>query len=332
MIRAAALIAVTCLTVTTAVQADPVKLRVGGVAPSGDLVEILFAKPGIAKHLDTSYSFEPIHFRGTPAMMTATASGDLDIAVFSYSSFGLAIENAKMDDLRILMDGFQDGVPGHYSDGYLVLKDSPIRAIEDLKGKVVATPGIGTARDVALRAMLRSHHLEEKKDYTIIEIAMTNMKAILLEKKADLIAASTLMAQDTELSSASRTLFTQTDAMGTTEEIVFGARQDFITKNRAAIIDFLEDALRARRFYFDPANHKEAVAIVAQFTKQPPEQLDPWLFTDHDYYRDPNGQPNMKALQANLDLLRQLGFLKTQIEAQRYAALDLVGEAAKRLK
>ena len=115
--------------VAPAAYADPVKLRVGGVAPSADLVELMFAKPGSAKHLGQSYDYVPTHMAGTPPVITAIASGELDIGVFSYSSFALAIENAKMTDLRVIYDEFQDGAPGYYTGEFKVLKDGPIHSI-----------------------------------------------------------------------------------------------------------------------------------------------------------------------------------------------------------
>ncbi|HWE74226.1 MAG TPA: ABC transporter substrate-binding protein, partial [Stellaceae bacterium] len=178
----------------------------------------------------------------------------------------------------------------------------------------------------------KKHDLEDKRDYTIVEAALPNLKAMLLSKKVDLAAAGTTAITDPELQAQTRNLFTQEEAVGRTEMIMLAARDGFLRKNRAAVVDFLEDALRARRFYFDPAHHKEAVAIVAQFTKQPADQLDAWLFTTHDYYRDPNGVPDVVALQNSVDLLKQLGFLKTQIDAKTYVDLGYVKEAAARLK
>ena len=314
------------------VGAEPVKLRVGGVAPSADLVELIFAKQGVARHLGQSYSYAPMHMAGTPPVITAIATGDLDIGVFSYSSFGLAIENAKMTDLRVIFDEFQDGAPGYYTGEFKVLKDGPIRAIEDMKGHVAASPGAGSALDIAIRAMMKKHGMEDKRDYTIVEAALPNLKSMLLSKKVDLAAAGTTAITDPDLQAQTRNLFTQVEAVGRTEMIMLAGRSGFLEKNRAAVTDFLEDALRARRFYFDPANHKEAVAIVSQFTKQPADQLDPWLFTRHDYYRDPNGVPDASALQGSVDLLKRLGFLKTEIEAKRYVDLSYVRAAAARLK
>jgi NitT/TauT family transport system substrate-binding protein len=325
--------ALSCLLLgIVAARADPVKIRVGGVAPSGDLVEILFAEPGVAKHLGQSYDYVPTHFAGTPPILTALAIGEIDIGVFSYSSFGFAVDNAKMNDLRIVMDGFQDGVPGYYTGEFMVRKDSPIRTIEDMKGKVAATPGPGTALDLAVRVMLRKHGLEDKRDYTIVTAAIPNLKAMLLGGKADLAAAGTTEIVDPDLEQQARTLFTQVEAVGRTEMLVLAARQPFLAANRSAVIDFLEDALRARRFYFDPKNHAAAVAIVAKFTKQPAAKLDPWLFTHKDYYRDPNGRPDLAALQRSIALLHQSTFLGAVFDVKPYAAIDLVAEAAKRLR
>jgi NitT/TauT family transport system substrate-binding protein len=130
-----------------------------------------------------------------------------------------------------------------------------------------------------------------------------------------------------------RTLFTQKEAMGPTQMIVWAARRPFIEKHRAALVDFLEDALRARRFYTDPANHREAVGLVARFVKQPAEQLDPWLFhKERDYCRDPEGLPDLAAFQKNIATQRELGFLKGDIDIAKYAELGPEKEAAARLQ
>lgn len=312
--------------------ATPPKIRIAWVVAGANLASILFAKSGIARHLGQTYEMQDVHFSSTPEMITALATGDLDIGTLAYSSFALAIENAKMADLRAIADEFQDGVPGYYSDEYMVLKDSPIKTVTDLKGKVLATNGAGSAVDMSLRAMLRRHGLDDRKDVTIIEIGLPNMKAVLSEKKADLICAVTPFSWDPQLRAMARTLFTQKDAVGRTQMILWAARKGYLDKNRAAMADFMEDALRARRFYLDPANHDEAVAIVAKATKLPPERFRDWIFTKKDYYRNPDGLPDLAALQANVELQHRLGFLKTAFAVEKYAELDLAKGAVQRLK
>jgi len=312
--------------------AEPVKIRVAWTVAVANWASLVLEKKDLAQHLGKSYTFEPVHYTGTPLMITAMATGDLEIGNLAYSTLAIAIENAGMDDLRVIGDDFQDGVGDNYSNEYFVLKDSPVKKVEDLKGQVIATNAAGSAVDIAMRAMLRKHGLEEKRDYTMVEAAFPTMGAMLSAKKAALIPGVIPFSLNPELRSTARVLFTQKEAIGSTQMIVFTARKSFIDKNRAALVDMMEDMIRIVRWYLDPANHKEAVAIAARVTKQPPERFDPWLFTAKDYYRDPNMKPNLTALQANIATQKQLGFIKSEIDVNKYADLSLIEEAAKRMK
>ena len=315
---------------------EPVKIRVAYVVPVANWPSILFEKPGLAKHLGKSYTFEAIHFQGTPPMITALANSEIEIGDFAFSSFALAVQNAGMNDLRVIADEFQDGVEGYYSNEFFVLKDGPIKTVKDLKGKVIATNAAGSAVDIVARAMLRKNGLDDRKDVSIVEAAFPNMKAMLTEKKADLIPGVVPFSFNPELRGASRVLFTQKDAVGATQMIVWAARAEFIKKNRAVMIDFLEDSIRAVQWFLDPKNHKEATEIAARVSKRPAASFDKWLYTKNgqngDYYHDPNLRPNLKALQANIDLQHKLGLLKAGLEVQKHADLSLVEAAAKRVK
>jgi len=328
----ALLLATLLLVAGHAVAAEPVAIRIGWVVTPPELQPVLFARPDVTKHLGKSYAMEPVHFKSTPVMITALAAGELDIAALTFASFGTAIVNAHMEDLRIIADEFQDGVEGYFTEPYLVRRDSGIDKVEDLKGKVIATNGIGAGVDMAMRAMLRRHGLEDKRDYSVVEVQFPNMKAVLLERKVDMIVVPAAFAHDPELDKAARLLFTQREAMGPTQFAVWTARTPFLEKNRAAVVDFLEDALRALNWYLEPANHAAAVDIVADFTHLPRARFDGWLLTHKDQYRDPQGLPNLTALQANLNTQRELGFLKASVEVGKYVDLSLVKEAVARLR
>jgi NitT/TauT family transport system substrate-binding protein len=312
--------------------AEPVKIRVAWTVAVANWASLVLEKKDLAQHLGKSYEFEPVHYAGTPLMITAMATGELEIGDLAYSTLALAIENAGMDDLRVIGDDFQDGVGDHYSNEYLVLKDSPINKVEDLKGQVIATNAAGSAVDIAMRAMLRKHGLEEKRDYTMVEAAFPTMGNMLTGKKAALIPGVIPFSLNPDLRNATRVLFTQKEAIGETQMIVFVARKGFIDKNRVAMVDMMEDMTRIVRWYLDPVNHKEAVAIAARVTKQPPERFDPWLFSAKDYYRDPNMKPNLAALQTNINTQKQLGFIRSDFDVKKHADLSLIDEAAQRLK
>ena len=99
---------------TSAQADDPVKIRLSWVAPVTNWASILLEKKDLARHLGKSYTLEPVRFAGTPPMVTALANGELEVANLAYSTLAIAIQNAGMDDLRIIADEFRDGVPGYY--------------------------------------------------------------------------------------------------------------------------------------------------------------------------------------------------------------------------
>jgi sulfonate transport system substrate-binding protein len=311
--------------------AEPYHLRLGWVVVPADLVPLMFLKPGLAPHAGKTYIPELTHFAGTSTEMTALATGGLDVAALAYSTFALSIENAGMTDLRVIADTFQDGVPGYHTNDFMVRDDSPIRTIPDLRGKVLATNETGSAVDIAMLAMLARHHIPQSA-VTIIEARFPDQKAMLEEKKVDLIPAVEPFGFDPELRSFARTLFTQRQAVGRTQMIMQVAREGFLKKHRAVMVDFLEDYLHVLRYLSDPAHHDEAVRLVTEATRQKPSLYRGWLFTRRDYYRDPNGLPDLKALQANVDLEKKLGFIKSALEVEKYADLSLVKAAARRLK
>jgi sulfonate transport system substrate-binding protein len=310
--------------------AEPVHIRIAWVAP-GNWASIWLEKKDLAKHLGQSYVMDPVHYVGTPPMVTALANNEIEISNLAYSTLGIAVENAGLNDLRVVADEFQDGVGDYYSEEYMVLKDGPIQKVEDLKGKVVATNAAGSAVDVAMKAMLHKHGLEPNRDYTVVEAPLPAMKAMLAEKKVDLIPSVLPFSYDPELRKIARDLFVQKEAIGVSDMIVWVARKPFIDAHRAALVDFFEDTLRIVDWYLDPKNHEAAMAIVGTLTKRPPQIFD-WLFTNRDVYHDPNMVPNLGALQNNVDLTRDLGFTKASFDVKAHSDLSLIEEAAKRLK
>jgi sulfonate transport system substrate-binding protein len=314
-----------------AAKAEPVKIRMSWVAPVANWASIISYKKDLAKHWGKSYVVESIRFRGTPPMITAIANNELEVSNLAYSTLAIAIDNAGLDDIVVIADEFQDGVPGYFSEQYYVRKDSGINKVEDLKGKVVGTNAVGSAVDVASRAMLRKHGLEDKRDYTVVEGPMPALPAMLLEKKADMVVAVLPFALNPKLRAEGKVLFEQRDALGITQMIVWTARRSFITKHRAAMVDFMEDMLIITRWFKDPKNHTEVAKIASKITKVPPERFG-WLFTKQDTYRDPNMMPNLEALQRNVDTVKDLGFINKRVDISKHADLSLLKEALARLK
>lgn len=330
--RVAILAAVFAAFSAAVASADPLEIRIAWTTVPGQLTPVLFAKSDLLKHEGISYIVKHFHFAGSGPMVSALASGDLDIAQLAPSSLGFAIENAHIADIKVITDGYQDGVDGHYSSVFLVRKDSPIKRIEDLRGKVVGVNAFGGAIDIAARAMLRTHHLEASKDYTIVEGAFPNLAPMLEQQKVDLVGLVLPFSEVAEKQGNVRPLFRMKDALGTTQMLFNVARASFLAKNRTALAEFFEDYVRAQRWFLDPANRAQAVKVVADFNKRPESVFSSYLFTPADFHRDPNARPNLVALQRNMVQLKELGFLKTDIDVKRYADLSFIDNAVKHLK
>jgi NitT/TauT family transport system substrate-binding protein len=325
---------VACVGASGAARADtaaPVTIRTGFTVITSGYSPLLLEKKDLMPHLGQTYLLEPRHFQSTSLELTALATGEADIVSIGYSTFALAILNAHMDDIRIVADNNQDGKNGHQSVRFLVRNDGGIARVEDLKGRVLATNGAGGAFDVAMRWMLHKHGLDDKKDYSTIETDYANMGAMLIGRKADLIIGANPWALNPALQAVSHTLFTAADAMGPSQMTMQAARAPFLDQNRAALIDFFTDAMASLRWFHDPAHRDEAVAIVARVTKQPPDQLAQYLFTDQDPYSDPDLRPDIQSLQKSIGVMRDLGFINADVDVKKYVDLSFITAASRRL-
>jgi NitT/TauT family transport system substrate-binding protein len=324
------IVAAAAISIARPAAADPVKIRAGWITAPASMVPLLFLKSGIAKHYGKSYTFEPIHFSSSTLQITAISQGEIDIAGFGYSSFPLAIQNGGLSDIRIIADEIQDGAPGYYATPFFVRKDSGIDKIENMKGKVAATNGLGSGVDIIMRSALHQHGLQVTRDYTMIEAPFPTHKAILKERKADLVVGVLPFSYDPDFAAFATPLFTTQTATGPIALSFWAARKGFIDKNRAALVDLLEDYGAILHWYYDPVNHKEAVALTAGFLKRPPAAFESWLFTNRDFHRDLDGKPDLKVVQTSIDRVKELGFIKSTIDVAGYADLSLAEEAAKR--
>ena len=329
--RIAALATVTML-ITGTCFADPFPIRVGWVQTPGHmapLIEALAKKhPEIFKHLGQSYVMQPVHFNGTTPQIQAQAIDDLEIASQAPSALALAITNAHLDS-KIVADVLQDH-EGYFTEPFVVTADGPIKTIEDVKGKRIATNTIGSASDAAMRAMFRKHGIQDA-DFTTVETSFSNMPAMIEGGKVDLVGLLPQYALDMVGNPKYRVLFTSRQAVGPAQGVMWSIRGKTIAAHRAAFVDFFEDYIRGVRWFLDPANHAEAVAICADVTKLPEDKLG-YVFTPKDFYRSPDLAPDVALVQKEIDEDVALKVLPKAVKVSPdYVDLSMIEEAKKRV-
>jgi len=321
------------LELAASANAEPLTIRVGWVQTPGHLaplVEALGKKhPEIFKHLGQSYVMQAVRFNGTTPQIQAQAIKELEIASQASSALALSITNAHLPE-RAVADVLQDGNEGYFSELYMVKADGPISKIEDIKGKRVATNTIGSASDSAMRTMLHRHGIKDS-DFTTVETNFATMPAMIEGGKVDLIGVLPQFGKGIIGNKDYKVLFTARDAVGPSESVMWGMRADVIAANRPAYVDFFEDYIRATRWFLDPANHKEAVALAADVTKLPAEDLE-YAFTKEDFYRSPDLRPEIPLAQKEIDESVSLGVLPKKVTlSPEYVDMSLIEEAKNRV-
>lgn len=329
----AAMLALVCAVAPAAKADEPVKIRIGWAQAPGHLaplLDILAQKhPEIMPHDGKTYAAEAVRFAGSTPQIQAMAVGELQIAAFAPSSLALAITNAHLD-VRVVSDVIQTGHAGYFDQPYMVLKDGPIKTVEDVKGKRIATNAIGSSSDAAMRVMFRKHGIQDS-DFTTVELNFANMLPMIADNKVDLIAVMPQFEHQLDETGKYRTLFTMGQAVGPAQTVLWAMNADFIKAHRPALVDFFEDHIRAVRWFLDPKNRTEALAIAVDATKQKPEDLA-YAFTTKDFYRSPDCMPNMKAAQDEIESSVKLGVIPKEVKLEpTYVDLSLIKEAKQRI-
>jgi sulfonate transport system substrate-binding protein len=296
-------------------RAAPVTIRYatgGGIGPNEmeTIIYLDYMQKNVLKGYGKDYTVDMTFTRGTPEAGTLLAAGQADMATLSFAVFANSIlKNVVPGGMTIVSDNYQDGHAGYAQNTYFVLKDSPIKTTQDLKGKKVAINAFGSAVDLALRVKLKKDGIDPRKDLTIVEVAFPNQASAIREKRID-CGVLILPFMNAEIAKGDlRPLFTGGDAFGPYSVIFQVVTNEFLKKNPEAVKSFLADYVRGLQWFYDKANRPKAVEITAAFTKSPAATLDSYFMTERDYYRDHKACVSAKTIQTPIDAMFKEGFI-----------------------
>jgi len=316
------------------VMADPVRIRVDWTvmpAQAAPLIpDVPRYGPDVYRHYGRSYIVDPLKLEGGGVTLMALAIDETHLSTLSPQALVLGIVNAKLD-LRVVAQQLSTEVPGYLQTYFWVDKDK-IGTVDDLKGKVIGVSALGSNTDAAAEMVLSRYGLKKTRDYNLVEVGFPYQLAALKAGKIDAAVLVPPFNLDAEADSTLKPLFSLGDAFGPLETSMWVAKADFIGKNRSALVDFLEDNIRMRRWMFDPRTRNDAIRLVADVGKIPVQKLGGWVYTNKDYYYDPNAMVDVKRLQKNINDMKSAGIVPAAIDVSRYVDLSLVTEAAGRVR
>jgi len=315
--------------------AEPLKIRIQTNVPPAHITPLIpaAAQFGIYKHWGKSYVVEPITIAGSGPGITALAAGEIELAAQGAQTLALTVTNAKLD-VRAIASEIASGVPGYAATGFWVRKGE-INTIDELRHKSLGVNARGSTPDSVYRLMLGKKGWKEGDDYQIAEVRFAAQLAALEQKRIDVAFLVQPFALLAERTGNYHMLFTTADVLGPTETLVYVGKTDWIAKNHAALIDFMEDHMRMRQWMTstDPKTRAQVLGVLSEQLHQPVKNFEDWAFLPKGgQYSDPLLKIDVARMQKNIDDIKAAGILKDSIDAKKYVDMSLADEAAKRFK
>jgi NitT/TauT family transport system substrate-binding protein len=332
LVKFAALALSGAIAASSGASADPLRIRIQhDVAPAHITPLIPLAPKELYRNWGKSYVVEPTRLQGSGPGMTALAAGEIELAALGAQTLALIVSQAKID-VRVIAQHTSSGVPGYGATGFWV-RAGEFKSIDDLKGKLLGVNARGSTPDSVYKILLGQRGWKEGTDYQIVEVRFAAQLPALDAKRIDvafLVEPFGLMAEK----KGHKMLFTTADALGPTETLAYVGRADWVAKNRAALVDFLADHMRFRRWLLsdDPKTRAEVLKVLSKVTKQPAAAFADWVFTRKDpSYRALDLKVDVARMQKNIDDIHRIGALPATIDAAKYIDMSLAEDAAKRL-
>ena len=277
--------------------AAPVTIRMGWGIPAEEVKYVMMKRPQILKHYGKEYSIEWFQFAGTAPQTMALAAGGLDAATLSSLSLAESIDKAALD-VKVTGGIIMEVLP-NFTSTWLVLENSGINAVKDLKGKSIGVNVYGASLDHIQRAILRRAGLEPEKDVKILEISFGLMEATLRKGDIQCGAFPQPFLFKAVGNGGVKPLFHLGDIQPKFVQLINVFHTKFIEKNPEIVKAFLEDWKIASRYIQE--NPGDVRKVTSEVTKLPLDLLNKFLLTGNDFYRDPIGQPDFDTLQKNWD-------------------------------
>jgi ABC-type nitrate/sulfonate/bicarbonate transport system substrate-binding protein len=285
-----------------AAAADPVKIRIGRGSAAEEQLWLIAAKPQVAPNQGKAYTLDLTNFPATDKRFLAFEAGELDIATGSANSVILfASTGAQVSAIASIS---QESRKGFFTQ-YMVKKESPIKTVKELKGKIIGVNGFNSSIHLWAILALQQAGLDPAKDVTFVPVPFPAQGEALRAGKIDVGAFPQPFAKLEQDQGATRVLFTSKDGVPFDEELMLlVGRPQFLASHRDAVRAFLSDLVAATKYYAEHPKEARQALIDAKFVRLSPEVY----FGMTDYYRTPSGKIDVDALHKMQDLQIKVGW------------------------
>lgn len=267
---------------------------------------------------DKGLEVEPIIFGSSNLLFEAAASGKIDATSDGGTFTFLSLEAAepglvKMYKMALVGTDVWQGEFGRYgAESIVVKKDSEIKSISDLKGKVVGIfPGIAIRTN--LKLILAEFDLDIDKDLEAIELPPPLQLEALSAGRVDALYALDPVPVLAKAKGIGKSIADNLVVEYVMDPVSIGCgafSTRFLKKRPAAARKFQQAMNRAVEWIYD--NPQEALKI---FPKYVPIDEEIVLKNRNANWRIELGEEDVMLLQENIDFWVKQGVLSTRLEA-----------------
>jgi len=296
--------------------AEAVKIRVGHGAAVEEQLWLMKAKPDVTPNQGKAYSLDFQLFRGTDQRFKAVEAKELDVFTSSGSSAIVAFSQGLR--FKAVASISMESSKGFVTQ-YVVLADSPVKTIADLKGKTIGNNAARSSIELWARMALAKHGLNPDRDVNWAVVPFPAQGEALRSRKLDLAALPQPFAAAEAAKGGIRTLFTSKEGMPFDEELILLlVTEEFAAKQPSVLKAFMADFVAATKFYVEKPKEARKALIDAKLVRVPEQ-----LYVDmQDNYRNPTARIDVEALKKAQDVMLAQGQQKTKIDPAAFVDMS----------
>ena len=255
----------------------------------------LFAKYGVAVDL--------VYTPNSKVQREDLAKNDCQIIHTAADNAVAMVELAKAD--AIIVTGGDNGFNR-------IIAQPEINSLSDLRGKTVVVDAPNTAFALLLYKALKNAGLN-KGDYSVNSVGGTTQRAEAMLKDKDHAAAAVINVPFNFrlMAAGMKDLGSATKSIGAYQAGSVVVMREWAKANSDALVRYLRAIIEGRRWLLDPANKAEAVQLVVDRVKLPPDIAA----RAYDYVTDPSEGFNKDA-QFDMEGFKNVLKLRAEIEGQ----------------
>ncbi len=288
------------------------------------VVRIMNFKPPVATDIASALGFfekEGITVKvvgvgySAPEAINATEAGQVDASLAAVMP--LIVARTKGIKVKFVADDARS-TPNLPSEYFIVLSDSVIHTVNDLKGKKIAINALGTYMDLYLRSYLEKNGLNPDKDVTILPMPWHTMEDALRTKQIDVMGIYGPFGDVALKRGGTRAVLK--DTITNIDSVGYFFSEKFIKKNPETTKAFLRAYVRGMNYMQD--NPDEATKILAKYTGNPEDFVVSSLKLFKNIPRD--CRMDLESIKFQQELLFKYGYISKKVSIQDLADLTFL--------